>query len=208
MAAASVPWLQFPAQSFHSNSTISSARFKPLSISSSPIFSGNPGRYCVIRCTSWNEWKQGSSSTEARKVEKVREEKRREEKRRAELYARIASGEFTAEQSGISSILINGLARLGVPRAFLEYLFKLFGGREGYPRIPEAKGSIKAIRSEAFFIPLYGLYRTYGGIFRLTIGPKVFFVNFYFLLVSLLIYIREHAQRLSVARQGKDRSGE
>lgn len=171
MAAASVPWLQFPAQSFHSNS-----RFKPLSFSSSPIFSGNSGRYCVVRCTSSNEWKPDSYSTDTRRVEKVREEKRREEKRRAELYARIASGEFTVEQSGISSILINGLARLGVPKAFLEYLFKLFGLREGYPRIPEAKGSIKAIRSEAFFIPLYGLYRTYGGIFRLTIGPKSFLI--------------------------------
>ncbi|KAJ0020813.1 hypothetical protein Pint_31758 [Pistacia integerrima] len=44
---------------------------------------------------------------------------------------------------------------------------------EDYPKIPEAKGQISAIRSEAFFIPWYELYITYGGIFSLTFGPKV-----------------------------------
>lgn len=52
-------------------------------------------------------------------------------------------------------------------------MFKLFDGGEDYPKIPEAKGAISAIRDEPFFLPLYALYLTYGGIFRLTFGPKV-----------------------------------
>ncbi|CAM8965894.1 unnamed protein product [Rhodiola kirilowii] len=75
-----------------------------------------------------------------------------EEKRRAELSAKIASGAFTVENSGWNA------------------------GRELFPKIPEAKGAISAIRSEAFFIPLYELFITYGGIFRLTFGPKSFLI--------------------------------
>lgn len=67
----------------------------------------------------------------------------------------------------LPSILKKSLSKVGVPNEILEFLFGL------YPKIPEAKGSIKAIRSEAFFIPLYELYITYGGIFRLNFGPKV-----------------------------------
>jgi beta-ring hydroxylase len=99
-----------------------------------------------------------------------------EEKRRAQLSARIASGEFTVEKTGFGSELINGLSKLGVPSAIVEPLSKLINGGEDYLKIPEAKGAISAIRSEAFFIPLYELYLTYGGIFRLTFGPKSFLI--------------------------------
>ncbi|PQP97604.1 hypothetical protein Pyn_39913 [Prunus yedoensis var. nudiflora] len=75
-----------------------------------------------------------------------------EEKRRAELSARIASGEFTVEKTGWAD------------------------AHDGSPKIPEAKGAISAIQSEAFFIPLYELYLTYGGIYRLTFGPKSFLI--------------------------------
>lgn len=68
---------------------------------------------------------------------------------------------------------MSGLTRLGVPSEFLEPLSNLINSGENYPKIPEAKGAISAIRSEAFFIPVYELYLTYGGIFRLTFGPKV-----------------------------------
>lgn len=67
----------------------------------------------------------------------------------------------------------NGLSKIGVPNEILEFLFKWVDAGEDYSKIPEAKGAISAIRSEAFFIPLYELYLTYGGIFRLTFGPKV-----------------------------------
>lgn len=75
------------------------------------------------------------------------------------------------------SRLRNGLSKLGIPHEILEALFNWTRANEGYPKIPEAKGTISAIRSEAFFIPLYELYLTYGGIFRLTFGPKVCFFN-------------------------------
>ncbi|CAN1765621.1 Protein LUTEIN DEFICIENT 5, chloroplastic [Linum perenne] len=104
------------------------------------------------------------------------EEKILEEKRRAELSARIASGAFTVEKSGFPFMVKNGLAKLGVPEGVLDVMFKWADAKMDYPKIPEAKGAISAIRSEAFFIPLYELFLTYGGIFRLTFGPKSFLI--------------------------------
>lgn len=69
--------------------------------------------------------------------------------------------------------LRNGLSKLGIPTVVLDAIFNWANGSQDYPKIPEAKGAISAIRSEAFFIPLYELYLTYGGIFRLNFGPKV-----------------------------------
>lgn len=74
------------------------------------------------------------------------------------------------------STLKKNLLKLGVPKEVVGFLFGWVDGPREILTIPEAKGSIKAIRSEAFFIPLYELYLTYGGIFRLTFGPKVGFV--------------------------------
>ncbi|KAA8542676.1 hypothetical protein F0562_023825 [Nyssa sinensis] len=87
-----------------------------------------------------------------------------EEKRRAELSARINSGEFTVQQSGFPFLLRNGLSKLGAPDKVLEFLFKWMDAGVEDPKIPEAKGAFSAIRTEAFFIPLYELYLTYGGI--------------------------------------------
>jgi beta-ring hydroxylase len=70
------------------------------------------------------------------------------------------------------------LSKLGVPSAILEFLFGWVDAHEECAKIPEAKGSVSAIRSEAFFIPLYELYLRYGGIFRLNFGPKVSFFLF------------------------------
>lgn len=103
-------------------------------------------------------------------------EKLVEGKRRAELSARIASGEFTVEQSGFPSGAKKSLSKLGVPSEILEFLFSWVDGHVDCPKIPEAKGAISAIRSEAFFIPLYELFLTYGGIFRLNFGPKSFLI--------------------------------
>lgn len=69
--------------------------------------------------------------------------------------------------------LRNWLSNLGIPVEVLDVLFNWVDGSKDYPKIPEAKGAISAIRNEPFFIPLYELYLTYGGIFRLTFGPKV-----------------------------------
>jgi len=65
------------------------------------------------------------------------------------------------------------LLKLGVPSEILEFLFSWVDAHEDCPKIPEAKGAISSIRSEAFFIPLYELFLTYGGVFRLNFGPKV-----------------------------------
>ena len=70
-------------------------------------------------------------------------------------------------------MLKKSLLKVGLPNEVVEFLLGWAEGHGDYPRIPEAKGSLKAIRSEAFFIPLYELYLTYGGIFRLNFGPKV-----------------------------------
>ncbi|EPS59936.1 hypothetical protein M569_14868, partial [Genlisea aurea] len=96
-----------------------------------------------------------------------------EKNRREQLSERIASGEFTVQKSGFVSQLKNGLSKLGLPKEVLEFMLNF---TDESSRIPEAKGSIKAIRSEPFFIPLYELYMTYGGIFRLSFGPKSFLI--------------------------------
>lgn len=73
-------------------------------------------------------------------------------------------------------LLKRGLLNLGVPS---EILWK------GEGKIPIAKGSINAVRGQAFFLPLYELFLTYGGVFRLVFGPKV---NFPF---SCLMFVTE-----------------
>ncbi|KAK8507483.1 hypothetical protein V6N13_141506 [Hibiscus sabdariffa] len=128
-------------------------------------------KFGVVKCGSSSNGREPDSVDDG--VKSV--ERLLEEKRRAELSARIASGEFTVQKSGFPSQLRNGLSKLGVPGEVLEILFKWIDV-EDYPKIPEAKGAIKAIRSEAFFIPLYELYLTYGGIFRLIFGPKSFLI--------------------------------
>ncbi|KAK0591922.1 hypothetical protein LWI29_010330 [Acer saccharum] len=129
-------------------------------------------KFGTITCgSSSNGREPESADSGVKKVDKLLEEKKR-----AELSARIASGEFTVDKSGFPSVLRNGLSKLGFPREILELVFNWVDGNEDYLKIPEAKGSISAIRSEAFFIPLYELYLMYGGIFRLSFGPKSFLI--------------------------------
>lgn len=183
MAAASLPLLQFSARSLQpklpTNKRFRPAFVDPLSPPASTSKSnGSCRNFAVIRCgyDSNGDGRgpgSGGGGVEdgARSVEKIIEEKRR-----AELSARIAAGEFTVEKSGFPSVLKNSLLKLGVPKDILEFLFGKKGAADDYPKVPEAKGSVGAIRSEAFFIPLYELYLTYGGIFRLTFGPKSFLI--------------------------------
>uniref|UniRef100_M4FBH1 Cytochrome P450 n=1 Tax=Brassica campestris TaxID=3711 RepID=M4FBH1_BRACM len=103
-------------------------------------------------------------------------EKLQEEKRRAELSARIASGAFTVRKSSFPSTVKNGLSKLGVPSNVLDFMFDWTGANEDYLKVPESKGSIQAVPNEAFFIPLDYLFLSYGGIFRLTFGPKSFLI--------------------------------
>ncbi|KAJ8753642.1 hypothetical protein K2173_025633 [Erythroxylum novogranatense] len=117
-----------------------------------------------------------SNGREPEPVESKSVEKLLDEKQNAELSTRITSGEFTVQRSGLLSLLKNGLSKVGIPDDVLEFLFKWLDSGKDYSKIPEAKGAISAIRNEAFFIPLYELYLTYGGIFRLTFGPKSFLI--------------------------------
>ncbi|KAM7532134.1 hypothetical protein LguiB_035544 [Lonicera macranthoides] len=168
--AANFPLLQFSSHSLQSK--VQTKRLKFSNASTTSIAKLNRTcRSSVIRCASSNGREPDSIGDGVNNVEKLVEEKRR-----AELSARIASGEFTVEKTGFQSLLRNGLSKLGVPSEFLESLSKWIDAGEDYPKIPEAKGAISAIRSEAFFIPLYELYLTYGGIFRLTFGPKSFLI--------------------------------
>ncbi|KAK2658746.1 hypothetical protein Ddye_005279 [Dipteronia dyeriana] len=129
-------------------------------------------KFGTITCGSSSNGREPESADSGVK----RVDKLLEEKKRTELSARIASGEFTVDKSGFPSVLRNGLSKLGFPREILKLIFNWVDGNDDYLKIPEAKGSISAIRSEAFFIPLYELYLTYGGIFRLTFGPKSFLI--------------------------------
>ncbi|XP_074576943.1 protein LUTEIN DEFICIENT 5, chloroplastic-like [Curcuma longa] len=126
-----------------------------------------------IRCSA----SRSGGGDEDRAVKEV--ERLLEEKRRADLASRIASGEFTVQQPGWVLALRDGLSKLGLPGKFLEGLLSRWaaGVREGGRlEIPQAKGSINAIADQAFFIPLYDLFLTYGGIFRLIFGPKSFLI--------------------------------
>ncbi|KAL9426916.1 hypothetical protein AB3S75_033655 [Citrus x aurantiifolia] len=142
-----------------------------LQLTSSVNFRSRSVKFSSITCASANGRESESADNGVKGVEQLPEKKRR-----AELSARIASGELTVERSGFPSRLRNGLSKFGIPHEILEALFNWTGANEGYPKIPEAKGAVNAIRSEAFFIPLYELYLTYGGIFRLTFGPKSFLI--------------------------------
>ncbi|KAM1095910.1 hypothetical protein EV1_010775 [Malus domestica] len=162
-AAATIPLLQFvPAKTFqakhHSN------RLRPTKQRGSFGLS-------MITCASSNGREPDSADGGVKSVERLLEKKRR-----AELSARISSGEFTVEKSGFPSQLKSGLSKVGVPTGLLDFLFSWADAPENYPKIPEAKGPISAIQSEAFFVPLFELYLTYGGIYRLTFGPKSFLI--------------------------------
>ncbi|XP_068664568.1 protein LUTEIN DEFICIENT 5, chloroplastic-like [Aristolochia californica] len=167
--AAHLSLLQLPSVPAQSLRTKRGSRFFKSTPPCSNVDNIGPRRYAVTCRSLPSERKPDSTDNNA-----VKEVGRLlQEKRRAEISARIASGEFTVEGSGLFGVLRRGLLRLGVPREFVDLLPNQ---PEGYPQIPNAKGAISAIRGEAFFLPLYELYLTYGGIFRLTFGPKSFLI--------------------------------
>lgn len=148
-------------------------------------------RRLLLRCAASSGGGGGSGS------DPVLEEQRR---RQAELAARIASGEFTVQGPGSAAAhfpphppsffttgidtrdrleftrwiapLVGRLSKLGPPGELAAALLTRVAGAGG-PEIPQAVGSINAVVGQAFFVPLYDLFLTYGGIFRLNFGPKV-----------------------------------
>ncbi|KAE8770000.1 Cytochrome P450 97B2 [Hordeum vulgare] len=108
-------------------------------------------------------------------TDKVVEEHR---KRRAELTARISSDEFTAlvPFRWLAPVAAR-LVKLGPPGELAAGLLtKVAGGARRGPELPRAVGSLASIAGEAFFLPLYNLFLTYGGVFRLNFGPKSFLI--------------------------------
>lgn len=91
------------------------------------------------------------------------------------------------------SLLRNGLLKLGFPGKLLDDLFSLskLGADDEVLKIPQASGSVAAIGAQAFFIPLYDLFLTYGGIFRLVFGPKVMADHY----TSIFVALYHKAQR-------------
>ncbi|CAN8290467.1 unnamed protein product [Cochlearia groenlandica] len=141
------------------------------SVSVKPLTYSRRPKLAVFASSSSSSSSNGRDPSDEKSVEKLEETKRR-----AELSARIASGAFTVNKTSFPSKIKNGLSKLGVPSNVLDSLFDWNGSNEDYTKVPEAKGSIQAVRNEAFFIPLYELFLTYGGIFRLTFGPKSFLI--------------------------------
>lgn len=137
-----------------------SNKLKPYSFTL-PRLNNGLSRYSSVTCASSNG---REPETDSKRL--------LDEKKRAELAARIASGEFTVE-SGFMSKLKRTLSKLGVPEQFFGFLSK---PEQEDLKIPQAKGAVRAMRGQAFFIPLYELFLTYGGLFRLTFGPKSFLI--------------------------------
>ena len=48
--------------------------------------------------------------------------------------------------------------------------------KEAAANMPEATGDIREIVGQPVFVPLYNLFKAYGGVFRLSFGPKSFVV--------------------------------
>lgn len=171
--AAHVSLLQTPRLSSRPSlqTKLSSNKFTTIHLFSSLPSRPTNGKCAGITCSSSSNGREPADDDDVKNIQRLLEKQRR-----AELSARIASGDFTVKRTGFSSVLRSTLSKLGVPQSVLGFLLQWVEEQEDYPKIPEAKGSINAVRNEAFFIPLYELYLAYGGIFRLTFGPKSFLI--------------------------------
>ncbi|KAG6556322.1 hypothetical protein Mapa_002265 [Marchantia paleacea] len=99
-----------------------------------------------------------------------------------ELASRIASGEFTvasAKKQDKFARIRQALANAGAPGRFLSFALANYERRlkqDSLRKLPEAKGDVRKVVGQPFFVPLFTLFKTYGGIFRLSFGPKSFVI--------------------------------
>ncbi|MCL7052304.1 hypothetical protein MKW94_027826 [Papaver nudicaule] len=186
MASTSFTLLQLPNYSssldtkFHSSKRYGRITTTTTTISPLKITNGE-SRYCFgnrRRCYSSLNGGDGESSSTQEDGEFKSPQQLLEEKKRAELAAKIASGAFTVqEQSGYLPKLRNALEKFGVPELLLNFVSTKVGENgETLKIIPQARGALSALSGQPFFIPLYNLFLTYGGIFRLNFGPKSFLI--------------------------------
>eukprot|EP00884_Botryococcus_braunii_P015183 jgi/Botrbrau1/23666/Bobra.55_2s0047.1 len=98
------------------------------------------------------------------------------------LDDRIASGEFTegSTKAKLLKPLREFVQTSGLPYGkdvarrmrYQEMLWEGMARR----RMPEASGNLSEIVGQPVFVPLQRLYEVYGGVFRLSFGPKTFVV--------------------------------
>ncbi|KAH7425048.1 hypothetical protein KP509_11G037600 [Ceratopteris richardii] len=95
-----------------------------------------------------------------------------------DLRERILSGEFSVSSSRTKKIrkVLMKWGTFGRSLAFFLARYERNYLVQQAKKVPEARGDVRAITGQPFFIPLYDLYLTYGGIFRLTFGPKSFLI--------------------------------
>ncbi|CAM6075323.1 unnamed protein product [Sphagnum tenellum] len=103
-----------------------------------------------------------------------------QQQKQLELAERMASGEFTVlPRKDRTQTIRRALANAGpVGRILANKLahWEMEQRVEDALKMPETRGNLKAIVGEPFFLPLYKLFRIYGGVFRLTFGPKSFVI--------------------------------
>ncbi|GJP51245.1 hypothetical protein CLOM_g10420 [Closterium sp. NIES-68] len=142
-----------------------------------------PGRKSAAggRCRAAAENGQQAGAEDPEKEELKKFEKALLEKKSNELADRIASGEFTVASRRVDRLgwLRRSLANLGPPGRPVA-MFLATEERRWRAMVnasmPEARGDIRAIIGQPFFVPLFSLYLVYGGVFRLSFGPKRFVI--------------------------------
>jgi len=100
-----------------------------------------------------------------------------------DLDARIQSGEFS-DKGSTKERLLRPMRRvlakdpIGPGRTLAYFLARLgvVWRKSAALKMPEATGDIREIVGQPVFVPLYNLFRVYGGVFRLSFGPKSFVV--------------------------------
>eukprot|EP00897_Mesotaenium_endlicherianum_P006369 jgi/Mesen1/5760/ME000292S04845 len=97
----------------------------------------------------------------------------------SDVLARIASGEFTVASRRVDRFgkARRSIAATGPPGRALAMAMATIERkwRSMNPVImPEARGDVRSIIGQPFFVPLYSLFLVYGGVFKLSFGPKNF----------------------------------
>ncbi|CAI7747340.1 unnamed protein product [Closterium sp. NIES-53] len=133
------------------------------------------------RCRAAADTRQETAAEDPEKEELKKFEKALLEKKSNELADRIASGEFTVASRRVDRFgwLRRCLANSG-PAGRPVAMFMATMERRWRAMVnatmPEARGDIRAIIGQPFFVPLFSLYLVYGGVFRLSFGPKRFVI--------------------------------
>eukprot|EP00898_Chlorokybus_atmophyticus_P005366 jgi/Chlat1/5830/Chrsp4S06224 len=130
-----------------------------------------------------------STSTSSTKVTYTEDERLEYERRVRDAVARgeevlarrIANGEFSVGKTTGSRLLawLRAAAKwLPFGRMLAKWLADVErrADRAARARMPEARGDIREIIGQPPFVPLHRLFLAYGGIFRLSFGPKSFVV--------------------------------